>query len=696
MNFISHIKTGPKLIISFMLLVVIVAAVALVSYQNLSTLDQGTKTMYRDNTIPIQQLGELSASLANTKGDVYEYIFISADRDNIGQTLQQDLDATDALVQEFEQNKLTADQAKIMLQFNMVYSNYRKAINDVLQAVQAGDEEKWTATISSGNFKTYYRAAESEITQLVTLNNQLAEAVNNQADSSFKSTRLILLIASLFGVIVAVTLGLVISQNITAPIKMLSQTIKKISVGDLDLAMEGKAYHNFIRRRDEMGDFFRDLEETSVYLTDMADVSKKIAAGDLTVKVTAKSEKDILGNAFAAMVENLNSVIREIMRNAFVLGKSSGELVEAASQAGLASSQISMTIQQVSQGINQESNSVNQTASSVDQMNKAINGVANGAHEQAGAVNEAAELTDQIFVAIKAISESADLQVKGSAELVANSERSAKTVEDTVKGMENIREKVSQSAMKVKDMGARSREIGTILATIDEIASQTNLLALNAAIEAARAGEHGKGFAVVADEVRKLAEKSASATREISGLIKQIQVAVSEAINSMDESASEVERGTTLAAQSRQALSVIIQAGLDGQKFGEEIARSAGQIQSLSDNLVGAMERVSAVVEQNSAATEQMAASSNDVTLAVEFDRQYQRRKQRSGRRDQRIHRRNGCPGRGSVRLGAGFLRYRPNPQPGGGPIPHQSGRRSSHVLRNCQTGASRLGHSPG
>ncbi len=108
--------------------------------------------------------------------------------------------------------------------------------------------------------------------------------------------------------------------------------------------------------------------------------------------------------------------------------------------------------------------------------------------------------------------------------------------------MQNIREKVNQSAEIVREMGKRSNEIGMIVSTIDEIASQTNLLSLNAAIEAARAGEHGKGFAVVADEVRKLAEKSALATKEISALVKLIQGSVAESIRSMDESGKEVER----------------------------------------------------------------------------------------------------------------------------------------------------------
>jgi methyl-accepting chemotaxis protein len=382
-------------------------------------------------------------------------------------------------------------------------------------------------------------------------------------------------------------------QITTADLAALEAATQRLAAGDLTQRLSFTTQPLKYRSNDELGDLAQRFNQMIDHLRQT-------------------------GQSFDQMIQAQREAMQEVARSAVNLNDSSEQLTVAASQAGEAAAQIAATIQQVAKGTTQQTESVSRTAGAIEQMTRAIDGVSRGAAEQADAVVRASTVTGQLSTAIDEIAGNVQRQASGAAQTARTAHSSAETVNRTIQGMERIRSKVSQSAEKVQEMGQHSDQIGMIVETIDDIASQTNLLALNAAIEAARAGEHGKGFAVVADEVRKLAEKSALATKEIGGLIREIQRTVGEAVQTMSESAQEVEAGVGLANQSGASLSAILESAQDGLKLGELIAASAEQMRTLSADLVNAMDSVSAVVEENTAATQEMASGSADVTQAIE------------------------------------------------------------------------------
>ena len=432
-----------------------------------------------------------------------------------------------------------------------------------------------------------------------------------EANAPVNQLRNIILMVGIAVLAVGATVGIVLARNLANPIKAMARTAQGLAQGDIQQEVA-------FTSRDEVGILADSFRALIAYQKEMAQAAEKIAAGDLTVQVQPVSEKDVLGQSFAKMITKLRQQVEHLQISALSLKAAAGQLAAASSQAGQATTQIAATVQQVAAGVGQQTESVSRTASVMDQMAHTIDGVARGAQEQAQAAARATQLSAQLHRAIQQVAEIARSVSQGAAAASQAAAHGQDTVRHTVQGMQSIREKVDLSAEKIAEMSNRSNQIGVIVETIEDIASQTNLLALNAAIEAARAGEHGKGFAVVADEVRKLAERSANATREIGALIKAIQTSVNETVNAMLESAQEVEKGVESAGEAGNSLQQILQTVEQVNQQAQQAARAAAEMERAANEMIAAVDSVSAVIEENTAATEQMSASSSEVTMSIE------------------------------------------------------------------------------
>ena len=346
---------------------------------------------------------------------------------------------------------------------------------------------------------------------------------------------------------------------------------------------------------------------------------KAMAGGDLTKDVSIESKDEIgdMGHAYNTMVNNFNALLGRVNENAQGLVQARDQLAQSADDAASATQEIAQISSQVAEGISQQAKGTQEVNTAVDQLSKAIAQNVEGAQTQSRQIETATTVSEKVSNIAITTSGNAQQAAEGARRSAEASQNGAAMVKKTIDGMDRIKETVEVASEEISKLGKQSAEIGKIVSVIDDIAAQTNLLALNAAIEAARAGEQGRGFAVVADEVRTLAERVVNATKEIADLIAGVQAGVDGSVKAMEEGSTEMETGTGLAAEAATALEEILTVveGMNSQI--EEIASSSEELKVGGEEMAKIMGETSGVVQENLAAGEEMQASVTAVNESI-------------------------------------------------------------------------------
>jgi len=405
------------------------------------------------------------------------------------------------------------------------------------------------------------------------------------------------------GTILMLFIAIYVSKMIGNPIIALNHAAQKVSEGRTDVFIEilaedelGSLSKNFnlmvesitqknlelyeekksIQKKVEVA--VEESEKQKEYLAKNVEVMltaiDKFSTGDLTVQLKKEKDDDIgkLFQGFNHAVKNINHLIIKLT-----------SAVEATASAG---TEISSSAEEMAAGAQEQSSQTTEIAGAVEQMTKTILETSQNSSKSAEAAKKAGAIANE----------------------------GGKVVDQTIAGMNRIADVVKKSAETVHALGRSSDQIGEIVQVINDIADQTNLLALNAAIEAARAGEQGRGFAVVADEVRKLAERTTKATKEIAVMIKQIQKDTGGAVESMNRGTEEVEKGKVLADQAGKSLKEIIVGVEQVVDMSMQVAAASEEQSSAAEQISKNIEAISNVTHESAAGIQQIARSAEDLS----------------------------------------------------------------------------------
>ncbi len=568
---VGHVKVGARLFGSLIITSLITIIVGTMGY--LSLHDTGAALsevvgsampgvaglgMVKEGLLAAQSAERtiLVPELANSKE-------FERQRENLEQALKT-VEQGEALVDGLDR---TDEEAAQWAAFKDALAEWRKSNAQVMGLV-AQNKRSNALTLSIGTSMISMRKAMASLNVLLERSRQRADAVSGAALGQARAWGLTLIAAAVACIVVSFTLGTIITLSIVRPLKRGVSFAQAVAGGDLDARLD-------IASRDEIGELAQALGRM------LAALRENIAAA--TRKSEEADQEAQKARQAMAQAESLRQTAETARQEGMLhAAQKLAEVVEILTQA---STDLAALVSQGTHGAAVQSQRLSETVASMGEMSATVLDVAKNA---AKASDTAAQARDRAVA---------------GADVVCRA----------VAGITEAREKALSLTLDMADLGSQADGIGRILSVISDIADQTNLLALNAAIEAARAGEAGRGFAVVADEVRKLAEKTMAATAEVGQAIRGIQSGTQKSVAAVKEAVTVIEAATHLAGQSGQALDAIVSLVETASDQVRSIAAASEQQSAATEAIEHAIADVNRVSEETAMAMERSAAAVTDL-----------------------------------------------------------------------------------
>lgn len=560
-------SVGTKISAGFGVTLTIFVVVGLIAYRNAGELMKAIEWTRHTYEV-LTQLEQIPGALRTIEFNQRSFVL------TMDQTYLDDYTASQRVLERLleDTRKLTADNTRQQAKLDRLEPLLRNRMAIAQEVIDARRTQGMDAAIAllktnrgreaTAQSLRIVEEMESEETALL-----VTRRATMQADAHTASGSIVygVLGAMLFTILAAI----VITRNIAGPLSGLTALAERITRGDLSAAVTVES-----DRHDEVGALARAFDRMSHFLRGMAGAAEQIAAGNLRTGVQPQSAQDQLGNAFVRMSENLRKQITSMAENASVLGSVATQIVASTSQ------------------------------------------LVSGASESAAAVSQTTTTVEEIRQTAQMATQKSKLVSENAQKAVLISQDGRKSTADVINGMNRIRDQMEAIAESMMRLSEQGHTIGQIIASVEDLAAQSNLLAVNAAIEAAKAGEHGKGFGVVAQEVKSLAEQSRQATDRVRTILGDIQKATAAAVLATEQGGKAVEAGGQQTGGAAESIQILAGTVAEAAQAATQIAASSQQQLVGMDQVAVAMENIKQTSAQNVASARELdsaARSLNDL-----------------------------------------------------------------------------------